>query len=95
MRRRNPQLGLVELWHRLKKRGYNPVALRACFASYASCEMYLAGVSVRRELYPEKRPLKSLKAKGILEMKKGDIMGESLLSHMKPRELQIFQKMSL
>ncbi|MEY8389246.1 hypothetical protein AALC17_18595 [Oscillospiraceae bacterium 38-13] len=22
MRRRNPQLGLVELWHRLKRRGY-------------------------------------------------------------------------
>lgn len=29
MRRRNPKLGVVELWHRLRKRGYTPSRLLA------------------------------------------------------------------
>lgn len=36
MRRRNPELGMIELWHRLRQRGYT-VALKACSAS---CEKW-------------------------------------------------------
>lgn len=47
MRRRNPNLGMIELWHRLKKRGYD------------CCPESLFRVMRKMGLFPQKKPQKA------------------------------------
>lgn len=51
MRRRNPELGMIELWHRLKKRGYR------------RCPESLFRVMRRLGMFPETKPKKKYKPK--------------------------------
>ena len=56
MRRRNPKLGMIELWHRLRKRGY------------ARRPESLFRVMRRLGLFPAKKPKKSYKPKPYEQM---------------------------
>ena len=53
MRRRNPELGMIELWHRLKKRGYT------------RCPESLFRVMRKMGLFPQEKPNKDLHAKAL------------------------------
>lgn len=56
MRRRNPQLGMIELWHRLRKRGYE------------RCPESLFRVMRRLELFSSEQPKKKYKPKPYEQM---------------------------
>ena len=56
MRRRNPTLGMLELWHRLRKRGYT------------RCPESLFRVMRRLGMFPPEKPKKDYKAKPYEQM---------------------------
>ena len=56
MRRRNPELGMIELWHRLKKRGYT------------RCPESLFRVMRKRGLFPQEKPNKTYTPKPYEQM---------------------------
>ena len=56
MRRRNPELGMVELWHRLRKRGYE------------RCPESLFRVMRRLNMFPEAKPKKKYNPKPYEQM---------------------------
>ena len=56
MRRRNPKLGMIELWHRLRKRGY------------ARCPESLFRMMRRFDLFPKKKPQPKYKPKPYEQM---------------------------
>ena len=56
MRRRNPELGMIELWHRLKKRGYT------------RCPESLFWVMRKMGLFPQKKPNKTYTPKPYEQM---------------------------
>ena len=84
MRRRNPELGMIELWHRLKKRGYT------------RCPESLFRVMRKRGLFPQEKPNKTYTPKPYEQMSRP---GERIQVDVKvvPRkcivdpELRLFQ----
>ena len=84
MRRRNPELGMIELWHRLKKRGYT------------RCPESLFRVMRKMGLFPQEKPNKTYTQKPYEQMSRP---GERIQVDVKvvPRkcivdpELRLFQ----
>ena len=56
MRRRNPELGMIELWHRLRQRGYT------------RCPESLFRIMRKLELFPPEKPKKTYKPKPYEQM---------------------------